>query len=68
MERELIYLLAISDIILGFFILHRGQDRFGLDTYRTFLNREERYRRETQNSRNSGFWKRILNLLCSKYV
>ena len=44
MERVILYLLAIANILLGFLILHRASDRFGLDTYRSFLDREERYR------------------------
>jgi hypothetical protein len=45
MERQLIYLLAAADILLGFLILHRSSSRFGFDTYRSFLDREERMKK-----------------------
>ena len=45
MERFFIYFLAVMDILLGFAILHRGSSRFGFDTYRRFLDREEKARR-----------------------
>ena len=44
MERLFLYFLAVINILVGFLILHRASDRFGLDTYRSFLDREERYR------------------------
>ncbi|MDD7602377.1 MAG: hypothetical protein PUK54_07240 [Firmicutes bacterium] len=42
MERGLIYLLAIADVLVGLSLFYRGGGRFGLMTYRTFLDREER--------------------------
>ena len=45
MERQLVYLLAAADIFLGFLILHRSSSRFGFDTYRSFLDREERIKK-----------------------
>lgn len=44
MERIFLYMLAIADILVGFAILHRNSDRFGFDTYRSFLDRQERQR------------------------
>ena len=40
MERIFLYMLAIADILVGFAILHRSSDRFGFDTYRSFLDRQ----------------------------
>ncbi len=48
MERIWVYLLAVMDIVLGFVILHRSTDRFGFDTYRSFLDRQERKRNNTE--------------------
>ena len=42
MDRILIYMLAISDILLGFLIYYRGMGRFGIMNYKTFLDQEER--------------------------
>ena len=42
MERLFIYILAVTDIAVGFLILHRSSERFGFDTYRSFLDRQER--------------------------
>ena len=42
MERIWIYFLAAVNITVGFLILHRGTDRYGFDTYRSFLDREEK--------------------------
>ena len=42
MERIWIYFLAAVNITVGFLILHRGTDRYGFDTYRGFLDREEK--------------------------
>jgi len=42
MEREGLYLLALVNILLGFRLLYRGGGRFGFQTYRSFLDREER--------------------------
>lgn len=42
MERIIIYILASANILVGFLILHRSSERFGFDTYRSFLDRQER--------------------------
>ena len=42
MERIFVYFLAVLNIAVGFLILHRSEDRFGPDTCRSFLDREER--------------------------
>lgn len=42
MERHFIYFLAVMNILLGFQILQRNSSRFGFDTYRRFLDREEK--------------------------
>ena len=44
LERGIIYLLAIANILVGFYLFYRGGGRFGFITYRTFLDREERRR------------------------
>jgi len=46
MEREGLYLLTVVNILLGFRLLYRGGGRFGFQTYRSFLDREERRRRK----------------------
>lgn len=50
MEREIIYLLAVVNILVGFYLLYRGSGRFGMMTYRTFLNREEK-------QKNRGYYR-----------
>lgn len=42
MERIIIYILASANILVGFLILYRSSERFGFDTYRSFLDRQER--------------------------
>ena len=37
-------MLAIANILVGFYLFYRGGGRFGFMTYRTFLDREERRR------------------------
>lgn len=54
MERIWIYLLAVMDILLGFAILHRSADRFGFDTYQSFLNRQEREQKKEEGMIHSG--------------
>ena len=42
MERLFIYFLAAANILVGFLILSGSADRFGSETYRSFLDREEK--------------------------
>lgn len=42
MERIVLYILAIANISVGFMIRYRSTQRFGFDTYRSFLDRIER--------------------------
>lgn len=50
MERILIYTMAVLNILLGFWILYRGGGRFGLQTYRGYLNREEGLKKKNRKS------------------
>ena len=50
MERVLIYMLAILDILIGFLIFYRGAGRFGLWTYKSFLDWEENEDRRTEKA------------------
>lgn len=49
MERFGMYLLAAGNVLLGFWIYYRGGGRFGLQTYRGFLERERQ--RQKKGSR-----------------
>lgn len=42
MERMFLYILAIANISVGFMVRYRSTQRFGFDTYRSFLDRVER--------------------------
>lgn len=58
MERIFLYMLAIADILVGFAILHRSSDRFGFDTYRSFLDRQERQRRTGSHGYFESFFQK----------
>lgn len=54
MERIFLYVLAIANISVGFMIRYRSSQRFGFDTYRSFLDRVERSALPSGSGSRSG--------------